>query len=158
MKWCNICLMYYGLRMTIDASCIFHTNYFIFYNRDWNSNWGNFIRYSARDRHTWNIKHEFLSNYNIGVSLPLLIATYFTKIIFNIDVARVVKSKLAFIEWSFHNLVIVIKLCKIRYLNLDKVLLFRRNQLFVWKSKNFGELQLPQSLIFFAEILHTFPT
>ena len=29
---------------------------------------------------------------------------------------------------------------------------------FVWKIENFDELQLPKSLIFFAEILHTFPT
>ena len=28
------------LRIIVDASCIFHKNYFIFYNRDWNSNSG----------------------------------------------------------------------------------------------------------------------
>ena len=27
-----------GLRIIIDASCIFHKSYFTFYNRDWNSN------------------------------------------------------------------------------------------------------------------------
>ena len=39
---------------------------------------------------------------------------------------------------------------------LNKALLFRETRLFVWKIENFDELQLPQSLIFFAEILHTF--
>ena len=29
---------------------------------------------------------------------------------------------------------------------------------FVWKIENFDELQLPESLIFFAEILHAFFT
>ena len=29
---------------------------------------------------------------------------------------------------------------------------------FVWKIENFDALQLPYSLIFFAEILHTFST
>ena len=27
-----------GLRIIVDARCIFHKNYFEFYNRDWNSN------------------------------------------------------------------------------------------------------------------------
>ena len=51
------------------------------------------------------------------------------KFSFPVKVARVVKWKLAFMEW-----------------------------LFVWKIENIDELQLPQSLIYFAEILHTFPT
>ena len=29
-----------GLRVIVDASCIFHKDYFTFYNRDWISNWG----------------------------------------------------------------------------------------------------------------------
>ena len=46
-----------------------------------------------------------------------------------------------------------------QYLNLDIALLFLRNQgLFVWKIGNFDELQLPYSSVFFAEVLHTFPT
>ena len=65
--------------------------------------------------------------------------------------------KLAFKEWFFYNLVILIKLCKNQYLNLDRALLFQETKLFVWKIENFDELQLPQSLIFFAEILHMFP-
>ena len=41
-----------------------------------------------------------------------------------VKVARVVKLKLASMEWFFYNQVILIKLYKIRYLNLDKALLF----------------------------------
>ena len=33
---------------------------------------------------------------------------------------------------------------------------FQETRFFVWKIENFNELQLPLSLIFFAEILHTF--
>ena len=44
-----------------------------------------------------------------------------------VKVARVVNLKLAFTEWFF--LVILIKLYKIRYLNLDKALLFPINHL-----------------------------
>ena len=51
-----------------------------------------------------------------------------------VKVARVVKLKLAFMEWFFYNLVIVIKLYKIRYLNLDKVLLFSRKQVICLKN------------------------
>ena len=51
----------------------------------------------------------------------------------------------------------LIKLYRIWYLNLDKALL-QETRLFVWKIENFDELQLPQSLIFFAEISHMFPT
>ena len=43
-------------------------------------------------------------------------------------VAGVVKLKLAFMEWPIYNLLILIKLYKIRYLNLDRALLFPRNQ------------------------------
>ena len=35
---------------------------------------------------------------------------------------------------------------------------FQETKLFVWKIENFDELQLPQNLIFFAEILDTFST
>ena len=45
-----------------------------------------------------------------------------------VKVARVVKLKLASMEWFFYNQVILIKLYKIRYLNLDKALSFPRNQ------------------------------
>ena len=46
----------------------------------------------------------------------------------HVKVAGVVGLKLAFMEWFLYNLVILIKLYKIRYLSLDKVLLFPRNQ------------------------------
>ena len=49
-------------------------------------------------------------------------------------VAHVVKLKLDFMEWFFYHLVILIKLCKIRYLNLNKVLLFPRNQVICLKN------------------------
>ena len=58
-----------------------------------------------------------------------------------LKLARVFNLKLAFTERDFHNLVILIKLCKIRYLNLDKA--YRETRLFVWKIENFDELQLP---------------
>ena len=35
---------------------------------------------------------------------------------------------------------------------------FQKNRFFVWKIENVGELQLPQSIVFFAEIWHTFFT
>ena len=49
-------------------------------------------------------------------------------------VACVVKIKLAFMEWIFYSLVILIKLYKIRCLNLDKALLFLRNQAICLKN------------------------
>ena len=45
-----------------------------------------------------------------------------------VKVTRVVKLKLAVMESFFYNLVILIKLNKIRYLSLDKALLFPRTQ------------------------------
>ena len=52
----------------------------------------------------------------------------------------------------------LIKLYKIQYLNLDKALFFPKNQANCLKNGNIDELKLPQSLIFFAKNLHTFPT
>ena len=49
-------------------------------------------------------------------------------------VARVVKSKLAFMKWFFYNLIILVKLYKIWYLILDKALLFPRNQAIFLKN------------------------
>ena len=40
-------------------------------------------------------------------------------------------------EWLFYNLVLLIKLCKIGYLNLDKVLLFPRNHVICFKNWKF---------------------
>ena len=45
-----------------------------------------------------------------------------------------VNCKLAFRDWFFCNLVILIKLCKIRYLNLDKTPLFPRIQVICLKN------------------------
>ena len=47
---------------------------------------------------------------------------------FLLILARVVKLKLSFMELLFNNLVILIKLYKVRYLNLDKAPLFLRSQ------------------------------
>ena len=53
---------------------------------------------------------------------------------FDFKVAYMVNLKLAFTDWFFHNLIILIKLYKIRYLNLDKALLFPRNQVICLKN------------------------
>ena len=42
--------------------------------------------------------------------------------------------------------------------NSDKKKNCQETRLFVWKVEYFDGLQLPQSLIFFIEILYTFPT
>ena len=49
-------------------------------------------------------------------------------------VGRVVNLKLAFTERFFYNLVILIKLYKIRYLNLGKALFSPRNQIICQKN------------------------
>ena len=49
-------------------------------------------------------------------------------------VARMVNLKLTFTEWFFYNLIILIKLYKIWYLNLDKAILFPRNQVICLKN------------------------
>ena len=105
-----------------------------------------------------NICKFFIKFFSITKFFMLFVI--FAKRCFNkyIKTARVVKLKLAFMEWFFYNLVILIKLYKIWYLNLGKALLFPRNQAICLTIENFDELQLPQSAIFFAEILHTFPT
>ena len=46
----------------------------------------------------------------------------------------------------------LIKWCKIQYLNLGKAFLFARNQLFVRKIENFDELQLPYSQYFLLKL------
>ena len=66
------------------------------------------VVFSLLNTTTWNVRK---SNENVWIK-----------------VARVVKLKLAFTEWLFYNLVILIKLYKIRYQNLDNALLFPRNQ------------------------------
>ena len=49
-------------------------------------------------------------------------------------VAHMVNLKLAFMDWFFYNLIILIKLCQIWYLNLDEALLFLRNQVICLKN------------------------
>ena len=74
----------------------------------------------------------------------------------SLKVARVVNLKLVFN--CFYILVVLIKLCKIRYLNKVDLYYSQETRFFVWKIENFVELQLLQSLIFFAEISHMFST
>ena len=52
-----------------------------------------------------------------------------------------VNSILAFRDWMFYNLIILIKLCKNRDLSLYKALLFPKTSLFVWKIENFVKLK-----------------
>ena len=57
--------------------------------------------------------------------------------LYKLKVAHMVNLRLAFTEWFFYNLIVLIKLYKIRYLNSDKALLFLRNQVIYlknWKS------------------------
>ena len=49
-----------------------------------------FIRYRSQGRNTWNIKHEFLSYFILGVNLPVTVSKYFIKIIFDIKVEIVI--------------------------------------------------------------------
>ena len=58
------------------------------------------------------------------------------------------RSILAFRDWLFYNLIIIIMLCKNRGLNLYKALLFPRNQAICLKNWKLCQ----------AENLHTFPT
>ena len=51
-----------------------------------------------------------------------------------LKMARMVNLRLAFTEWVFYSLVILIKLCKIWYLNLYKALLLTRNQVICLKN------------------------
>ena len=45
-----------------------------------------FVRYRNWDRNTWNIKQEFLKNFNLAVNLPLAAGKYFIKIMFDIEI------------------------------------------------------------------------
>ena len=65
-----------------------------------------------------------------------------------LKVARVVKLKSAFMGWFFYNLVILIKLYEIRYLNLDKILFFLRNQTICLKNLKFRAPTTTKSNIF----------
>ena len=70
----------------------------------------------------------------IALGLAQVIIAFFFK------VARAVNLKLVFTFLRtnfFHNLVVLTKLCKIRYLNLGRPLLFPRNQAFCLKNWKF---------------------
>ena len=48
------------------------------------------------------------------------------------------KQNYFFMDWFYYNLIILIKYCKIPYKNLDKALLFSKNQVFclkIWKIR-----------------------
>ena len=62
--------------------------------------------------------------------------------------------------WSdfFCNLLILIKLYKIPYLNLDKALLFPRNQAICLKNWKLWWTPTATEFNIFCKILHTFPT
>ena len=60
--------------------------------------------------------------------------------------AAMVNIKVAFINWVFHFLIMLIMLYKIRYLNLDKVLLFSSNQVICLKNRKFW--QAPITIVF----------
>ena len=70
------------------------------------------------------LNNLLISFLNPFISL-IKLKTYLKNIL---HMARVVKWKLLFMEWVFYNLAILIKLYEIQYLNLDKALLFPRNQ------------------------------
>ena len=87
------------------------------------------------------------------------ILSYSSAIFSRLRATRAVNSKLAFTQSFFYSLIILIKLCKIRYLKLDKALIFPRNQVIC--LKNWKIWRAPTTIkfnIFFAEILLTFPT
>ena len=105
-----------------------------------------------------NICKFFIKFFSITKFFMLFVI--FAKRCFNkyIKTARVVKLKLAFMEWFFYNLLILIKLCKIWYLNLDKELSFLRNQAICLKDWKLWRAPTTTKFNIFAEILHTFPT
>ena len=76
----------------------------------------------------FNVKFENLKK------MFIFLACKCNSIVRNYKVVRVVKLKLVFMKWFFINLVILMKLYKIRYLNLDKPLLFPRKQAICLKN------------------------
>ena len=89
-------------------------------------------------QHLWMDKRLLLFNKNKPNFWPkskhkLRIETKADRFIL-LQVARVVNLKLAFTDWFFDNLIILIKLCKMQYLNLDKALLFLRSQVICLKN------------------------
>ena len=76
----------------------------------------------------FNVKFENLKK------MFIFLACKCNSIVRNFKVVRVVKLKLAFMKLFFINLVILMKLYKIRYPNLDKPLLFPRKQAICLKN------------------------
>ena len=94
---------------------------------------GEYERKQNQKSQTWKgtiQKHLVVSSYSC-TSLVSVIPKLHLPFL---KVARVVKWKLFFMEQCFDNLVAIIKLYKIRYLNLDKALLFPRNQAICLKN------------------------
>ena len=76
----------------------------------------------------FNVKFENLKK------MFIFLACKCNSIVRKFKVVRVVKLKLAFMKLFFINLVILMKLYKIRYPNLDKPLLFPRKQAICLKN------------------------
>ena len=75
------------------------------------------------------LDHHFIVCWNFNVSTTFTFLLHcFIKLTQMSKGVREVKLKLCFTKWFFYNLVILIKLYKIRCLNIDKALLFPRNQ------------------------------
>ena len=114
-------------------------------------------------KETWVITPTSLLKKNLTYSS--IFKVYFTKsfatakvCLLFLKVACVVKTKFFFIDWFYYNLIILIKQCKIPYKNVDKALLFSRNQVFCLKIWNLW--RAPTTLQFnifcwnFAHILY----
>ena len=97
---------------------------------------------------------QFWSRYSSLGTQTWCLIKFFSSAYFK--VVCMVNIKLFFYGLIYHNLITLIRLCKIPYKNLDKALLFLGNQ--VYCLKNFEELQLPHTLIVSAKTSHTFPS
>ena len=97
----------------------------------------NFIEITLRHKCSpVNLLHIFRTPFyknTLGNCSCFLLFFYISNFIY-LKVARVGNLKLIFRYYFFYNLVILIKLYKIRYLNLDKALLFPRNQAICLKN------------------------
>ena len=71
-------------------------------------------------------------------------------VILLVKVARIVNLKVAFTESFFYNLEILIQLWKIRYLNLDKGLLFPRNRVICLKNWKLWRAPITTKFNFFC--------
>ena len=91
---------------------------------------GKYLTYQSMSKQITWLSDVFKTLYTSAMEL-------FAKIVNSwkaVKMVRVVNLKLAFTDWFFYNLIILIKLSKIRYLNLYKALLFPRNQVICLKN------------------------